>query len=113
MKNLKLLKKITIDDIPIYSLYLIAAQLYYLYYVDDIETFKADPDLCVDHIKEMFKEDNIDIKDLNQVDQYFAHERDLTEMSEYMVIINPENSYQFEVNWMLHHIQQLWDRWHT
>jgi len=113
MKSKKILRKITINDVSINLLYSLAAQLYYLYYVDDIETFKADPDLCIDHIKDMFKEDNIDIKDLNQVDQYFAHDRDLEEMRECMIIIDPEKSYQFEVNWMLHHLQQLWNRWHT
>ena len=104
--------KITIHDFSNYELYKLAAQIYYLYYIgNELDWFLQNVDSCIENIKDLFFENNIDIRDLNQVDQFFAAECDVKTMNETMFIVDPSTSYQYEINWLIHNEQKRLTRW--
>lgn len=105
--------KITINNFVDTELYAIAARLFYYFYLNDTELYNDNPSAAIEDIKHRFETDGINIRDLNQVDQYFASDCDVDSMSELMYVVDPSRSYQFEVNWLIHHEQKRWNRWHS
>jgi len=104
--------KITIDNFVDDELYAIAARLYYYHYLVDPEGYSEDPHWAVCIMMDMFKEHSIDIRQPSQVDQFLANGCDVDEMMETFIVIDPIQSYQQEINYLIHREQQRWEKWH-
>ena len=109
MKNRK---KITIDDFSECELYRIVTELYYLYYLtSEQDWLSLNFESCVNSITDLFNENNIDIRNPNEVDQFLASDCNIKEMHREFKVIDNLVSYQAEINFLIFNNQKRWNNW--